>query len=62
MLFSMRLISYLSKRKKKSRWSFSIRLETLEERGKMDMKYLGKLDRVLLIGVILPPLDKYSHF
>jgi len=37
-------------------------LETLEERGKMDMKYLGKLDRVLLIGVILPPLDKYSHF
>jgi hypothetical protein len=26
------------------------------------MKYVGKLDRVLLIRVILPPLDKYNIF
>lgn len=26
------------------------------------MKYVGKLDKVLLIEVILPPLDKYNHF
>jgi hypothetical protein len=31
-------------------------------RGKRDMKYVGKLDRVLFIKVILPPLDKYIIF
>jgi hypothetical protein len=30
--------------------------------GKRDKKYIGKLDKVLLIRVILPPLDKYNRF
>jgi hypothetical protein len=39
-----------------------MRLATLVERGKRDMKNIGKLDRGLLIKVILPPLDKYILF
>jgi hypothetical protein len=30
--------------------------------GKRDKKYVGRLERVLLIRVILPPLDKYNLF
>jgi hypothetical protein len=30
--------------------------------GKRDMKYVGKLDQMLLIKVILPPLNKYNCF
>lgn len=36
-----------------------MRLATPARRGKRDKKYVGKLDRVLLIKVILPYLDKY---
>jgi len=39
-----------------------MRLATPTSRGKKDMKYVGQLDRVLLINVIFPPLDKYILF
>jgi hypothetical protein len=39
-----------------------MQLATLAGRGKYDMKYVGKLERVLFIKVILPPLEKYILF
>ncbi|KAG6660361.1 hypothetical protein CIPAW_03G100600 [Carya illinoinensis] len=47
---------------KKSLSNFSIRLATLAGIGKRDRKYVGTLDRVLLIKVSLPPFDKYILF
>jgi hypothetical protein len=37
-------------------------VSNIQGRGKMDMKYIGKLDKVLLVRVIIPPLDKYNCF
>jgi hypothetical protein len=37
-------------------------LATPTRRGKIYMKYIGKLDKVLLIKVILLPFDKYNLF
>lgn len=36
-----------------------MRLATLEGMGKRENKYVGRLDKVLLIRVTLPPLDRY---
>jgi hypothetical protein len=35
---------------------------TLAGIGKRDKKYVGRLERVLLIRVTLPPLDRYMRF
>jgi len=39
-----------------------MRLATPTERGKRDMKYVGKLERELFKRVIGPPLEKYIIF
>ena len=39
-----------------------MRLATLTGMGNRDRKYVGKLERVLLMRVTLPPLDKYKRF
>ena len=43
-------------------WSFSIWLSTSERIGNKERKQVGKFNRVLLIKVTLPPLDKYKCF
>ena len=45
---------------KKFCWNFPIQLATAAGIGSKDRKYVGKLDRVFLIKVTLPPLDKYK--
>ena len=47
---------------RKSLCSFSIRLATFTRTGQRERKKVGKLDKVLLIRVTLPPLDKYIIF
>jgi hypothetical protein len=47
---------------KKSWYNFSMLLATPAGREKRDMKYIGKLDRVFLIKVILLLLDRYIIF
>jgi hypothetical protein len=47
---------------RKSLWSFSKRFVTPTGIGKRDRKYVGKLERELLIKVNLSPLDKHNLF
>ena len=47
---------------RKSLCKLSIILATLTRIGRRERKYVGKLERVLLIRVTLPPLDKYNFF
>ncbi|KAG2664287.1 hypothetical protein I3760_16G075100 [Carya illinoinensis] len=47
---------------KKSRCSFSRRLAIFVGSGYKDIKYVGRLAKVVLISVSLPPLDKYNLF
>lgn len=43
-------------------FSFLVQLAMLDGKGKGDIKFVGKLERVLLINVILQPLHKYINF